>query len=154
MLSITEKSVHDIEDHFLKFKIAGLEFCPIIFTANNLELVNPVLVDRCKVVHVKAPDAQRVQEIIKDYAAEKLEEKYYRSCVDLDMKLLEKNICELLSRKQSSLRMFHQMVDNVLQCAHNEAMKRDEDDVVFVTQEMFSLVLDKLADKRERRVGF
>lgn len=43
LLSITDSSRSDIFDDYLECRLVGLEYCPIFFTANNLNDINPMI---------------------------------------------------------------------------------------------------------------
>ena len=153
LLSVTDDSVTEIYDHFLEDTIVGLEHCPIVFTANDLQKVNPILADRCTVIQFPAANAQRIQSIARKYAGKKMQDKLYQ-LIRLDEGLMDRYIEDLASHKVTSIRKHQQMIESALEQALGLALEQESDEIVPVSAEMFAQAEQKVLGTARRRTGF
>lgn len=152
LLSVTDESVRTIEDKYLGSVLTGLPYCPIFFTGNDFNRVNPVLADRCKVIHYPRATAQRIQSILTKYVQRKLSTSTY-SMIEFDLALLYQSIDTLVKRSVTSLRKHQELVELVLNKAFVAAMTSTEAKVR-VSPAMFAEAERQIADSEARKVGF
>ena len=69
----------------------------MVFTANDLQKVNPILADRCMVIAFPNASASRIKSISKKYAEEKLASSLY-SMIEFNYELMFKTIDRLVDR--------------------------------------------------------
>lgn len=153
LLSITDESNTDIFDNYLETALVGLEHCPMFFTANDLQKVNPILADRCMVISFPNASASRIKSISKKYAEEKLASGLY-SMIDFNYDLMFKSINRLVNRNITSLRKHQQMIEAVLEKALDIALIQDGNTPVAVTENMFSEAEQSILGTVQRKVGF
>lgn len=153
LLSITDESNDSVVDNYLEFPIVSLPHCPIFFTGNELNQVNPILADRCTVIHYPRATASRIQSIVGKYAHSKLNEETY-SMITFDFAMLNKSIQRLVAQNITSLRKHQELVEIVLNKAFHIAMDAEDNSSVPVTEEMFRSAEKELANAQHRSVGF
>ena len=153
LLSITDESCSDIYEQFLETTLVGLDLCPKFMTANEIEEVSPVLVDRCLVIHFPNADADRIKSISRKYVDKKLQTALYRM-ISFDYELMDKHIEYLVHKKVTSLRKHQQMIEEVLGKALDQAMSQETDDAVQVTEAMFKDAERVVLGTMERHAGF
>ena len=153
LLSITDESCCDVYDNYLETTLVGLEHCPMFMTANDLQKVSPILVDRCAVIHFPNANAARIKSISRKYADKKLTSDLY-SIIKFDYDLMDKHIDNLVSRDVTSLRKHQQMIEAVLENALNIALIQDTEEVVAVTEDMFAEAEIAVLGAVKHRVGF
>ena len=153
LLSITDESNTDIFDNYLETTLVGLEHCPMFFTANDLQKINPILVDRCMVISFPEANASRIKSICKKYAEKKLESDLY-SMIDFNYELLFKAIDHLVSRNITSLRKHQQMIEAVLANALDVALIHESNTPVPVNENMFMAAEQAILGTVKRQVGF
>lgn len=153
LLSITDESCADIVDNYLDTTLVGLEHCPMFFTANDLQKVSPVLVDRCTVIRFPNATASRIKSISKKYVEKKLESTLYSS-IRFSYELMDKHIDNLVQHNVTSIRKHQQLIESVLGNALNIALVQDTEDIVNVTEEMFSGAEQAVLGSVKRRAGF
>lgn len=153
LLSITDESCCTIYDNYLETTLVGLEHCPIFMTANDLQKVNPILADRCTVIHFPNADARRIQSISRKYVDSKLANDLY-AMIRFDYTLMDVHIDNLVKHGMTSLRKHQQMIEAVLNAALHQAMTQETPDVVAVTEEMFVQAANKVYGSEKRSVGF
>ncbi|MCR5249214.1 MAG: ATP-binding protein [Lachnospiraceae bacterium] len=153
LLSITDSSNSDIYDNFLECSLVGLEHCPMLFTANDLSKVNPILADRCTVIRFPNADAERIKSIAKKYVDKELSNKIYRPVV-FNYDCMNKAIDKLVDRNVTSIRKHQQMIEHVLQDVLNRVLEQDTDGPVEVTDEMFGQAVNSIMGTEARRIGF
>lgn len=149
LLSITDDSVDSVEDKYLQSVLVGLPYCPIWFTGNDLAKVNPILADRCTVVRYPNPTPERMKSILRKYVDKRLEETVYRNMV-FDLSMMDEAVEYLLTKGVTSIRKHQEMVDTVLNFAFSSAMKRDEDGIMLVTEEMFETAVGRILENDRR----
>lgn len=153
LLSITDESNTDVFDNYLETTIVGLEHCPMFFTANDLQKINPILADRCMVIQFPDANASRIKSISKKYAEKKLASDLYSS-IDFNYELLFKSIDRLVDRNITSLRKHQQMIEAVLENALDVALVQEDDTPVSVTESMFANAEQAILGTVKRKVGF
>jgi len=124
LLSICDESVEDVSDNYLGFRLEGLKHCPLIMTANAEKKIDPILRDRCILIHFPKADKLRIRRILEHYARKKLRDEIY-DMIDLDLSLLEKNVELLLQNGVHSIRQHQQCLERVLGLALREAAHRE-----------------------------
>ena len=153
LLSLTDDSGGELYDNYLEATLTGLDHCPMFFTANDLEMVNPLLADRCTVVAFPAPSEERIRSIVGKYAREKLRDGVYQG-IAFDFGLLGQSVGRLVARGVTSLRKHQQLVEAVLDQALSASLAREEAGPVAVTQEMFQAAEQAVAGALHRSMGF
>lgn len=153
LLSITDESCSDVYDNYLQTTLVGLEHCPMFFTANDLNKINPILADRCTIITFPSASATRIKSISKKYADGKLSSGLY-SMVEFDYGLMYKYVDRLVNHNVTSLRKHQQMIETVLENALDTAFVQDGDTPVPVTEEMFSAAESAILGTVKRRLGF
>ncbi len=153
LLSITDESNSNIQDNFLETTLVGLQFCPMFFTANDLSMVNPILVDRCTVIRFPSPDALRIKAICEKYVIRKLENRLYRDIV-FDYDLMNKAIDTLADCGVTSIRKHQQMIESVLDKALNELFSIDGEGKVSTNADMFNESIKEVSGIDKHRIGF
>lgn len=137
LLSVTDESCSDVYDSFIESTLVGLEHCPIFFTANELTQINPILADRCTVIHFPDADSTRIKSIARKFTQTKLEGTLY-SMISFDYGLMDAHIERLVQQNVTSLRKHQQMIEAVLGHALNLALVQEEDQIVHTTEAMFA----------------
>lgn len=153
LLSITDESNIDVFDNYLETTLVGLEHCPMFFTANDLQKINPILADRCMVIPFPEASASRIKSISKKYAEKKLASDLY-SMIDFNYELLFKSIDHLVGRNITSLRKHQQMIETVLENALDMALAQEDNTPVPVTENMFADAEQAILGTVKRKVGF
>lgn len=153
LLSITDESCSSVYDNYLETTLVALEHCPMFFTANDLQKVNPILADRCMVIHFPNASASRIKSISKKFADAKLQSDLY-STISFNYELMNKSIDNLVSQNVTSLRKHQQMIEAVLENALNIALTQDSDGVTVVTEAMFKAAEETVLGAVKRKVGF
>lgn len=153
LLSITDESNTDVFDNYLETTLVGLEHCPMFFTANDLQKINPILADRCMVIPFPEASASRIKSISKKYAEKKLASDLY-SMIDFNYELLFKSIDRLVDRNITSLRKHQQMIETVLENALDTALVQEDNTPVSVTESMFTDAEQAILGTVKRKVGF
>jgi ATP-dependent Lon protease len=153
LLSITDESNTDVFDNYLETTLVGLEHCPMFFTANDIQKVNPILVDRCMVITFPNASASRIKSISKKYAEKKLSSSLY-SMIEFNYELMYKTIDRLVDRNITSLRKHQQMIEAVLENALDVALIQEDSTTVAVTESMFSEAEQSILGTAKRKVGF
>ena len=153
LLSITDESNTDVFDNYLETTLVGLEHCPIFFTANDLQKINPILADRCMIISFPEANASRIKSISKKYAKKKLASDLY-SMIDFNYELLFKSIDHLVDRNITSLRKHQQMIEAVLENALDTALVQEDSTPVAVTESMFAEAEQAILGTVKRQVGF
>lgn len=153
LLSITDESNTDVFDNYLETTLVGLEHCPMFFTANDLQKINPILADRCMVISFPEANASRIKSISKKYAEEMLSSDLY-SIIDFNYELMFKSIDRLVGRNITSLRKHQQMIEAVLENALDVALVQEDNSPVPVTESMFAEAEQAILGTAKRTVGF
>ena len=153
LLSITDESNSAIIDNYLETSIQGLEYCPMFFTANDMDKVSPILADRCTVISFPDPTPARIKSISRKFVAEKRKLQLYES-VRFNYELMDDCIDRLVSRNITSLRRHQQVIEMVFQDALNVSMMQETDAPVNVTKGMFDRAEESIAGTAKRTVGF
>lgn len=153
LLSITDESNTDVFDNYLETTLVGLEHCPMFFTANDLQKINPILADRCMIISFPEASASRIKSISKKYAEKKLASDLY-SMIDFNYELLFKSIDHLVDRNITSLRKHQQMIEAVLESALDAALVQADSTPVTVTESMFAEAEQAILGTVKRQVGF
>lgn len=153
LLSITDESNTDVFDNYLETTLVGLEHCPMFFTANDLQKVNPILADRCMVITFPNASASRIKSISKKYAEGKLASRLY-SMIEFNYEMMFKTIDRLVDRNITSLRKHQQMIEAVLENALDVALIQEDSTTVAVTESMFSEAEQAILGTAKRKVGF
>lgn len=153
LLSITDESNNTIYDNYLEARLVGLEYCPMFFTANDLQKVNPMLADRCMVIPFPNANVSRIKSISKKYAERKLESSIY-SMIKFDYNLMFKSIEHLVAHNVTSLRRHQQMIEIVLEDALDTAFTKNDDTPAAVTEDMFNKAEEAILGSEKREVGF
>ena len=153
LLSITDESNTDIFDNYLETTLVGLEHCPMFFTANDLQKINPILADRCMVIQFPEASASRIKSISKKYVEKKLASDLY-SMIDFNYEFLFKSIDRLVNRNITSLRKHQQMIETVLENALDMALVREDNIPIPVTESMFTDAERAILATVKRTVGF
>lgn len=153
LLSITDESNSAIFDNYLETTLVGLEHCPMFFTANDLQQINPILADRCTIISFPEASASRIKSICKKYAEEKLASDLYRM-IDFNYELLFKSIDRLVGRNVTSLRKHQQLIEAVLENALNVALEKEDNAPVIVTEGMFSRAEQDILSTTKKTFGF
>lgn len=160
LLPLTDKSGGRIYDHYLENTMSSLQYCPIFFTGNNLEKINPILADRLEIIHFPSADVQRITSIIHKYADKRIRERGYHSYIHLDYCLLDQYIRDLVDKYHiRSLRKHEDMLDGALNKAFLEAMKLETDSVLPVSHDMFEAaeaeIISASTNKAlQKKIGF
>lgn len=153
LLSVTDESCSDVYDNFLETTLVGLEHCPMFMTANDLQKISPILVDRCTVIQFPNASAERIKAISRKYADKKMASKIY-SLVRLDHRLMDAHIDNLVDHDVTSLRKHQQMIEAALDNALRVALVQESEGIVTVTEEMFADAEAAVLGAVKRRVGF
>ena len=153
LLSITDESRSEVIDNFMECPLTALEHCPMFFTGNDLGSVNPILADRCTVIHFPPADAQRIKSVMRKYAQSALTGAIY-SEIGFDFDLMDQSIDNLVQKSVTSLRKHQQLIENVLGLALHEALNRESGESVSVTKEMFDRAEREVCAAIKRRTGF
>ena len=153
LLSITDNSVSTVEDKYLESRLYGLPYCPICFTANDLDRINPILADRCSIVRYPNPTPERLKSILAAYAEKRLSETSY-AFIDFDYPMMNRFVDRLLSSNVFSIRKHQKMVEIVLNQAFDAAMHDPSDGKTPVTEAMFLSASNEVAGTEQRRMGF
>lgn len=154
LLSVTDSSVANIIDNFLECGLVSLEHCPMFFTANELSNINPILADRCRIIHFPDPTLARVKSICGKFAKKRISNKVYSDIVELDFELLDKYLERLHKSGITSLRKYEQFIENVLQVTLSASMAM-ENGCLRTTEEFFAKAeLAILKSENKTRIGF
>lgn len=153
LLSITDESNDGIFDNYLETTIVGLEHCPMFFTANDLQKVNPILADRCMVIPFPRASKPRIKSIIRKYAEDKLSQKLY-SMIDFRYDLLYSSIDRLVSHDVTSLRRHQQLLEAVLERALDTAFAQESGARTSVTEQIFTDAEQAILGAVPRKLGF
>ena len=153
LLSITDESNDEIIDNYTEVVNVALNHCPIIFTANDLQKVNPILVDRCTVINFPDASASRIKSIIKKFTDKKLESSLY-GMIDLNYEIMFDHVDHLVNCSITSLRKHQQMVEIALNYALETSLDQENNTHVLVTEEMFSDAEQTILGTVKNRVGF
>lgn len=153
LLSITDESNTDVFDNYLETTLVGLEHCPMFFTANDLQKINPILADRCMIIQFPEASASRIKSISKKYTEKKLASNLY-GMIDFNYELLFKSIDHLVSHNITSLRKHQQMIETVLENALDTALLQEGNTPVPVTESMFASAEKAILGTVKRKVGF
>ena len=153
LLSITDESNIDVIDNYLETSLVGLEHCPMFFTANDLQKINPILADRCTVISFPNASPSRIKSISKKYVEGKLASGLY-SMIDFNYDLMFKTIDRLVDHNVTSLRKHQQMIETVLENALDIALIQEGDTPVAVTENMFTKAEQAILGTMKRTVGF
>lgn len=155
LLSVTDESNCKIYDNYLQSNITGLEFCPMFFTANDLQKVSPILADRCSVIHFPSASADRVKSILRKYVEKQLSVSSLYHSVRFDFGLMDKYVDNLVKQHSiTSLRRHQQMVENVLGKALACALEQSSDDTISITDKMFDEAENTVLGGIKRSAGF
>lgn len=153
LLSITDSSNSDIYDNFLECSLVELQHCPMFFTANDIEKVNPILVDRCTVIQFPNANATRIKSILKKYVEKELASDLYHSVI-FDYNCMNATVDNLVNHDITSLRKHQQMVESVLREALNQVLIQETDAPIQVTDAMFSKAERDILGTEARKIGF
>lgn len=159
LLPLTDESGGEVYDLYLETTM-NLQHCPIFFTGNDLEKVNPILADRLEIIRFPDADVPRIQSVLHKYAPKRMSERGYNQFVHLDYLLLDEYITDLAdNHKIRSLRKHEDMLDRALNKAFTAAMKQESDDIVPVSSEMLKeaemeIVAESTLDSSRRKIGF
>lgn len=153
LLSITDESNTDIFDNYLEATLVGLEHCPMFFTANDLQKVNPILADRCTVIPFPNASAARIKSISRKYAEDKLAGSLY-SMIEFNYELMFKSIDYLVEHNITSLRKHQQLIEAVLENALDVALAQEGSTPIAVTKSMFCAAEAAVLGAEKRKVGF
>ena len=153
LLSITDSSVSTVEDKYLESRLYSLPYCPICFTANELDHINPVLADRCSIIRYPNPTPERMKSILAAYAENRMNEPAY-AFIHFDYPLMNRFVDQLLSHNVFSIRKHQKMVEIVLNQAFDAAMHDPSDAKASVTEDMFLTAASEVAETEQRRMGF
>lgn len=153
LLSITDSSRSDIFDDYLECRLVGLEYCPIFFTANNLNDINPILVDRCTVIKFPNASDSRIKSIARKYVEERLKSNLYKNIM-FNYNLMDKSIEKMVAHDVTSLRKHEQLIENVLQSALNVLLVQKAGAVVEVTEDMFKTAENDIMGIEKKHIGF
>lgn len=153
LLSITDESCSDIYENFLETSLVALEHCPKFMTANDLQKVSPILVDRCSVVYFPRADAARIKSISRKYVNEQFKTSLY-SMIDFDYDIMDRHIDNLVHKEVTSIRKHQQLIEKVLEKALNLALAQESNDAVCVTDAMFDEAEAAILGTVQRHVGF
>ncbi|MCR5479338.1 MAG: AAA family ATPase [Ruminococcus sp.] len=156
LLSVNDDSVKDFTDTYLEVKLPGLQHSFFCYTANNLEKINSILLDRCTVINFPPADSIRIKNICRKYVEKKLSTSLYNN-VDWDYKLMNESIDNLVDRGVTSLRKHQQLCENVLETALDEIFNNpDSDEKIQVTRDMFETAAVEILGitNKKRKVGF
>lgn len=137
LLSITDESCIDIVDNYLETSLVGLEHCPMFFTANDLQKVSPILVDRCSVIRFPNANVERLKSISRKYINKQLGNNLYSS-IQFNYELMDKHIDNLIKHNVTSIRKHQQMIELVLGNALSKLLFQDTEEVVPVTEDLFN----------------
>lgn len=156
LLPLTDKSGGEIYDQFLENTMC-LKHCPVFFTGNAIEKVNPVLADRLEIVHFPDADVARITSILHKYAEKRMAERGYSDYIHLDYILLDEYISNLAETHEvRSLRKHEELLDSAMNKAFLAAMKQESDDIIPVSREMFEAAVKEIVGKgtSRHRIGF
>lgn len=153
LLSITDESNTDVFDNYLETTLVGLEHCPMFFTANDLQQVNPILADRCTIIPFPSANAPRIKSVCKKYAEKKMTGSLYRM-IDFNYELMYKTVDRLVDHNVTSLRKHQQVVEAVLESALNAAFIQEDSTPIAVTEGMFRKAEQDILGSTTRKVGF
>lgn len=153
LLSITDESCSDIYDNYLETTLVGLEHCPMFMTANDLQNISPILVDRCSVIHFPNASAERIKAISRKYVDNELKKGIY-SLIRMDYGLMDVHIDNLVNHDVTSLRKHQQMIEAAMDNALRVALVQESEESVFVTEEMFRDAEIAVMGTVKRSVGF
>ena len=152
-LSITDESCIDIVDNYLETSLVGLEHCPMFFTANDLQKVSPILVDRCSVIRFPNANVERLKSISRKYINKQLGNNLYSS-IQFNYELMDKHIDNLIKHNVTSIRKHQQMIELVLGNALSKLLIQDTEEVVPVTEDMFNDAERTVLGTVKTRMGF
>ncbi len=153
MLSITDESNCAVYDNYLETTLVALEHCPMFFTANDLQKINPILADRCTIIRFPSASARRIKSIAKKYAQKKMHSEPY-GMIQFNYELMDRHIDHLVLHNVTSLRKHQQLIEAVLENALNTALVQESDEVVEVTEAMFHDAEQSVLGAVKRKVGF
>lgn len=153
LLSITDESCDSVYDNYLGTTLVGLEHCPKFMTANDLQMVSPILADRCTVIRFPNADAARIKSIARKYADKQLSNELY-SLIRFDYDLMDAHIDRLVRQDVTSLRQHQQMIEEVLEEALHVALSQPTEEIVPVTEAMFLAAEASLLGTSRHRTGF
>lgn len=150
---VCSETISDFRDNYLGFRLPSLKYCPILMTANCEDKVNPILLDRCTVIHFPNADLDRLEKIITDYTKKKQVSEVF-NMIDVDYSLLRVSSERLLNEGIASIRQHKRLVEIALGYALEEAVNTDADRVA-LTCKMLARAEQRLLRKEScRRVGF
>lgn len=153
LLSITDESCDSVYDNYLGTTLVGLEYCPKFMTANDLQMVSPILADRCTVIRFPNADAARIKSIARKYVDKQLSNELY-SLIRFDYGLMDAHIERLVRQGVTSLRQHQQMIEEVLEAALHVALSQPTEEIVPVTEPMFLAAETALLGTNRHRTGF
>ncbi len=159
LLPLTDKSGGEVYDQYLENTMV-LQHCPVFFTGNNLEKVNPILADRLEIIRFPDADVPRIKSIIHKYAQKRMLERGYSQFIQLDSFLLDEFIADLADNyKIHSLRKHEDMLDSALDKAFLAAMKQESNDIIPVSRDMLKeaemeIISESASDSSRRKIGF
>ena len=155
LLSITDESNSSIFDNYLETTIVGLEHCPIFFTANDLQKVNPILADRCMIIKFPNASATRIKSICKKYIEKKLALGLYSMIDFSNYDLLYKRIDHLVkSNNITSIRKHQQLIEVVFENALDAAFSQEGNKPIMITPDMIIKAEQSVIDGVKQKVGF
>lgn len=160
LLPLTDKSGGQIYDQYLENTMTSLQYCPIFFTGNHLERVNPILADRLEIIRFPSADVSRIKSIIHKYAKKRMVERGYDSYIQLDYSLLDEYIKDLADGHNiRSLRKHEDMLDSALNKAFLVAMQQEGDELINVSRAMFEtaeaeIIAEYDSTAQHRKIGF
>lgn len=125
----------------------------MFFTANDIEKVNPILVDRCTVIQFPNANATRIKSILKKYVEKELASDLYHSVI-FDYNCMNETVDNLVNHDITSLRKHQQMVESVLREALNQVLIQETDAPIQVTDAMFSKAERDILGTEARKIGF
>ncbi|MEG1991103.1 MAG: hypothetical protein RR351_03350, partial [Christensenella sp.] len=148
-----DESCAEAYDNYLESTLVGLEHCPMFFTANDLQDVNPILADRCTVIHFPNASTARIKSISRKYAEKALNSNLY-SMICFNYELMDKHIDNLIQHDVTSIRKHQQLIEAVLEDALNIALIQSSDETVIITEGMFAKAEEAVLGAVKRRAGF
>ena len=153
LLSVTDESNVHIYENYLETDLVGLNYCPMLFTANDIQNVNPILADRCTVIHFPDASRTRLKSILSKYTRKMLESPIY-DLIAFNFEIMERYVDRLVDRGVTSIRRHQQLVEAVVADALDVALKQKTIQVQSVTEEMFQKAEDEVLGGVKRRIGF
>lgn len=153
LLSITDESNNSIYDNFLETTIVGLEYCPMFFTANDLNKINPILADRCSIITFPSASATRIKKICQGFVMNKIDSRLFKD-VDFDYELMFKTIDKMVEGNVTSIRKHQQMIEAVLDKALNELFTGNNNCRIKTSEKMFKEAMNAVMGTEKHKIGF